>query len=136
MEDTKEIHLLSQTNALWDITKSIVKDIIEDTLYFIIESGLEEDDFNEAILLNALPANLRENSSNINIENNDDEEPKDGNSNQKNISLGFLNKCAIKLSKDKRLNIGEKLKIIELNKNDRVIYLLTNTYNIIKNTYR
>ena len=35
MEDTKEIHLLSQTNALWDIIKSIVKDIIEDTLYFL-----------------------------------------------------------------------------------------------------
>ena len=59
MEDTKEIHLLSQTNALQDITKSIVKDIIEDTLYFIIESTLEEDDFDEAILLNDLPTNLR-----------------------------------------------------------------------------
>ena len=89
-------------------------------IIFFIESGLEEDDFDEAILLNDLLANLRENSSNINIENNDDEEPKDGNSNQKNISLFFLNKCAIKLSKDKRLNIGEKLKIIELNKNDPI----------------
>ena len=62
---------------------------------------------------------------------NDDEEPKEGNSNQKNISLDFLNKCAIKLSKDKRLNIGEKLKIIELNKNDSIKFSIHKLFNIL-----
>ena len=107
--------------------------------YIIFYYRIEEDDFDEAILLDDLPANLRENSSNINIESNDDEEPKEGNSNQKNISLDFLNECAIKISKDKRLNIGEKLKIIELNKNDPIkfcIHKLSNILNISRSTIR
>ena len=59
MTDKKrnKIHSIFQVNTSWDLTKSIVKDIIEDALYFIIESGLEESDFEEAILLDDLPAN-------------------------------------------------------------------------------
>ena len=91
----------------------------------MIESGLELNDFDEAIIidhlqneeeLNKISADRwtrrwrtkRKNSKRIGIPYNQ--------------SLSFLSLCAEKLAKGTRLNIKDKLKIIELHKNDPIIF--------------
>ncbi len=54
MENKNEIKPILNKKLHLKIVNSIIKEIIEDTLNFIIESGFEQNDYDEVIIIDEL----------------------------------------------------------------------------------
>ena len=59
MENKNEIKPILNKKIHLEIKNSIIKEIIENTLNFIIESGFEQNDYDEVIIIDA-PTNEEE----------------------------------------------------------------------------
>lgn len=76
MENKNEKNSFLKRKLHWELVNSIIKEIIEDILYFIVESGLEQNDFDEIIIIEHLPNEEELNKISTEL---DDKEPKEKN---------------------------------------------------------
>ena len=122
MEEPAEELSIINRNTIYDLTKDIINEILENTLFFITEMLTDKKEFDDAELIEDLPAiesNHSEGNEYFQLEKNSNNSNSISNNNSNDI---FLNICAKKILKGTRLNIHEKLQIINAYKNNPVIY--------------
>ena len=122
MEEPAEELSIINRNTIYDLTKDIINEILENTLFFITEMLTDKKEFDDAELIEDLPAiesNHSEGNEYFQLEKNSNNSNSISNNNSNDI---FLNICAKKILKGTRLNIQEKLQIINAYKNNPVIY--------------
>lgn len=132
MEEPAEEFPIINRNTIYDLTKDIINEILENTLFFITEMLTDEKEFNEAELIEELPGNEPNHSETNEYFQLEKKNSYDSNFISNNNSNDkFLNMCANKILKGVRLNIQEKLQIIKAHKNNPVIFSIHKLSNIL-----
>ena len=135
MEAPVEDLLIINRNTIYDLTKDIINEILETTLFFYNWLLTDEKEFHEAELIDEIPGNESV-PKGVNEHIQIDKIISISNSNfNTNINSNdiFLNNCANKILKGNRLNIQEKIQIINTYKNNPIdfsIHKLSNTLNV------
>ena len=104
MEEPAEELSIINRNTIYDLTKDIINEILENTLFFITEMLTDKKEFDDAELiedLSAIESNHSEGNEYFQLEKNSNNSNSISNNNSNDI---FLNICAKKILKGTRIS--------------------------------